>query len=42
MIVLLSFLITKLTKKGKYTALVKYKGSKYYNAKAVKVKIAVK
>ena len=37
-----TFKITKLTKKGKYAALVKYKGSKYYNAKNVKVKITVK
>ena len=37
-----TFKITKLTKKGKYAALVKYKGSKYYNAKSVKVKITVK
>ncbi|WP_458403327.1 hypothetical protein [Methanobrevibacter sp.] len=34
--------ITKLTKKGKFTATVKYAGSKYYNAKSVKVKITVK
>ena len=37
-----TFKITKLVKKGKYTATVKYAGSKYYNAKSVKVKIAVK
>ena len=37
-----TFKITKLTKKGKYTATVKYAGSKYYNAKSVKVKITVK
>lgn len=36
------FKITKLTKKGKYTAFIKYKGNKYYNAKNVKVKITVK
>ena len=36
------FKITKLTKKGKYTATVRYAGSKYYNAKSVKVKITVK
>lgn len=32
----------KLTKKGKFTATVKYAGSKYYNAKTVKPKITVK
>ena len=37
-----TFKLTKLTKKGKYTATVKYAGSKYYNAKTVKVKITVK
>ena len=37
-----TFKITKLTKKGKYTATVKYAGSKYYNAKSVNVKITVK
>ena len=37
-----TFKITKLTKKGKYTATVKYAGSKYYTAKSVKVKITVK
>lgn len=37
-----TFKITKLTKKGKYTATVKYVGSKYYNAKSVNVKITVK
>ena len=37
-----TFKITKLTKKGKFTAVVKYAGSKYYNAKAVKAKITVK
>ena len=37
-----TFKITKLTKKGKYTATVKYAGSKYYNTKSVKVKITVK
>ncbi|WP_405309616.1 hypothetical protein [Methanobrevibacter sp.] len=36
------FNLKKLTKKGKYTAVVKYAGSKYYNAKSVKVKITVK
>ena len=37
-----TFKITKLTKKGKYTATVKYTGNKYYNTKSVKVKITVK
>lgn len=37
-----TFKITKLAKTGKYTALVKFAGNKYYNAKSVKVKIAVK
>ena len=37
-----TFKITKLTKKGKYTATVKYAGSKFYNAKTVKPKITVK
>ena len=37
-----TFKITKLTKKGKYTATVKYAGSKYYNVKSVNVKITVK
>jgi hypothetical protein len=37
-----TFKITKLTKKGKFTAVVKYAGSKYYNAKTVKAKITVK
>ena len=37
-----TFKITKLNKKGKYTATVKYAGSKYYNAKSLKVKITVK
>ena len=37
-----TFKLTKLTKKGKYTATVKYAGSKYYNAKTVKPKITVK
>ena len=37
-----TFKITKLTKKGKFTAVVKYAGSKYYNAKTVKPKITVK
>ena len=37
-----TFKITKLTKKGKYTATVKYAGSKLYNTKSVKVKITIK
>jgi len=37
-----TFKITKLTKKGKYTAVVKFAGNKYYNAKTVKPKIIVK
>ena len=37
-----TFKITKLTKKGKFTAVVKYAGSKYYNAKTVKPKITIK
>lgn len=37
-----TFKITKLTKKGKFTATIKYAGSKYYNAKTVKAKITVK
>lgn len=37
-----TFKITKLTKKGKYTATVKFAGSKYYNAKTVKPKITIK
>ena len=37
-----TFKITKLTKKGKYTALVRYPGNAYYNAKTVKAKITVK
>ena len=37
-----TFKITKLTKTGKYTAIVKFAGNKYYNAKAVKQKIIVK
>ena len=37
-----TFKITKLAKTGKYTALVKFAGNKYYNTKSVKVKIAVK
>ena len=37
-----TFKITKLTKKGKFTAVVKFAGNKYYNAKAVKPKITIK
>lgn len=37
-----TFKLAKLTKKGKYTAVVKYAGSNYYNAKTVKPKITVK
>ena len=37
-----TFKITKLTKKGKYTAKVKFAGNKYYSAKTVSVKITVK
>ena len=37
-----TFKITKLTKKGKFTAVVKFAGNKYYNAKTVKPKIIVK
>jgi len=34
--------ITKLTKKGKYTAIVKFAGNSYYAAKTVKPKITIK
>ena len=37
-----TFKITNLNKKGTYTAVVNYAGSKYYNAKTVKPKIIVK
>lgn len=37
-----TFKIKKLTKKGTYKAVVKFKGNKYYDAKTVKVKIIVK
>ena len=37
-----TFKITKLNKKGKFTAVVKFAGNKYYNAKTVKPKITVK
>ncbi len=36
------FKIAKLTKKGKFTAVIKYKGSKYYKAKTVKAKLTVR
>ena len=36
------FKITKLTKKGKFTAVIKYTGNKYYKVKTVKVKLNVK
>ena len=34
-----TFKLTKLTKKGKFTAVIKYAGSKYYVSKTLKVKI---
>ena len=37
-----TFKITKLTKKGKFTAVVKFAGNKYYKAKTVKPKITIK
>ena len=37
-----TFKITKLTKKGKYKAKIKFAGNKYYKSKTVKVKITVK
>lgn len=37
-----TFKLTKLTKKGKYTATVKYAGSSNYKAKSVNVKITIK
>ena len=37
-----TFKITKLTKKGKYTATVKFAGNSYYGAKTVKPKITIK
>ena len=39
---IVTFKITKLTKKGKFTAVVKFAGNKYYNAKTVNAKITVK
>ena len=37
-----TFKITKLTMKGTFTAVVKFAGNKYYNAKTVKPKITIK
>ena len=37
-----TFKITKLTKKGKFTAVVNFAANKYYTAKTVKPKIIVK
>ena len=37
-----TFKITKLTKKGKYSAIVKFAGNGYYNAVSKKVKITIK
>ena len=37
-----TFKITKLTKKGKYTAKVKFAGNSYYSGKTVKPKITIK
>ncbi len=37
-----TFKITKLTKKGKYNAYIKYAGSKYYNSLTKKVRITLK
>ena len=37
-----TFKITKLTKKGKHTAVVTYKGNAYYNKVAKKVKIKIR
>lgn len=37
-----TFKLTKLIKKGKFTAVVKYVGNSYYNAKTVKPKITVR
>ena len=37
-----TFKITKLTKKGTFSATVKYAGNNYYSSKTVKVKIAIK
>ena len=37
-----TFKIKKSTKKGKYKAVVKFKGNKYYNKATKKVKITIK
>ena len=37
-----TFNLKKLTKKGKFTATIKFSGNKYYKAISKKVKIAVK
>jgi hypothetical protein len=37
-----TFKLTKLTKKGKFTAVVKYAGNNYYNAKTSKPKLTVR
>ena len=37
-----TFKITKLTKKGKHTATVKFTGNKYFTGKTVKAKITIK
>ena len=37
-----TFNLKKLTKKGKYTAVIKFKGNKLYKASSKKVKIVVK
>ena len=37
-----TFKINNLNKKGKFTAVVKFAGNKYYNAKTAKPKITVK
>ena len=37
-----TFKITKLTKKGKHNAVIKFKGNKYYKASSKKVKLTVK
>ena len=37
-----TFKITKLTKKGKHNAVIKFNGNKYYKATSKKVKIKIK
>ena len=37
-----TFNLKKLTKKGKYNAVIKFKGNKYYKATTKKVKIVLK